>query len=168
LFRNQASSQGIWPTWSRGDDVGVSVGRRRGQLEAWRAFTYHVGILDELCNRVNDALDVLVALHEAQPFRPGDFANDVKGKVLQPSGEVAGGADMCEASLRLLDELGDGRVDEGLVLDERAHGIGTGDAATEARVVGLVAGGEETVETLAALYGRLNGVEGGLRRQTSA
>lgn len=104
--------------------------------------TYHVGILHEPSNRVNDALDVLVALYEAQTFRPGDLADNVKGEVLQPSGEVAASTDICESLFRLSDVLCDGRVDERLVLDERTHGIGTSDAATEPGVVGLVAGTE--------------------------
>lgn len=72
-----------------------------------------------------------------------DFSNDIKGIVLQPSRKVTSTGLPDKELFGLIQEEFCGVIDEGLVLDQGAHGKSRVDTAAELGVEIIVGGAEE-------------------------
>lgn len=125
---------------------------------------YHGAVAQELGQEANDVVDVLVLLHVAQALAPRQLANDVESEELQPAVEVTHLSGRGEEDLRLVQEVVDGGINEGLVRDKGTHGKGTVDATPVLRVPVFILGGKERPNTMASGGGLLDGVEVRLRK----
>lgn len=87
---------------------------------------------------------------------------NIKCVELQPSREITRRSFLSVKFLRLGEEEDRGAVNEGFILNQRAHREGTVDVASESRVEGLGSRAEETGQSTAFGDGHLHGVEFGL------
>lgn len=84
--------------------------------------TYRCDVVQKLTQEANNAVHIFVALDESKTLAPCQLADDVKGKVLEPLTEVAGGTRIGEQLFRPVEEVCKRRAYERLIADKRTHG----------------------------------------------
>ena len=69
-----------------------------------RQLTDRAGVGQEIANKLDDIVEVLVVIHETDALAPGQFSDDIKSEELEPLGEVARPACITVACPCLLNE----------------------------------------------------------------
>jgi hypothetical protein len=124
--------------------------------------TYWSSITQESLQECDDAIDIPVLFHKPKTLAPRQIPDNVEGKELKPLAEAANRASICIQFLGLVEEYTDGGTDKRFVVDERAHGESTVNAAAIFGVVIFVGCGEERLQPVAFRYSILHGVKVGL------
>lgn len=121
--------------------------------------TYWCNVVEELAQKTDNIVNVLVTLNEPKAFAPSQVSNDIEGKELQPLTEVAALTSAGEHFLGLVEPVSERRVDERLVVDQRAHGERIVHTATVLSMEVFVSGREEGQKRLAVRDSALDWVE---------
>ena len=90
----------------------------------------HLGSIEELSQKPDNVIDVLVALNKAKALAPSQLSNNVKGEELKPLAEVAAAASIGEHSFCFIKPVCERGVHKRLVVDQGAHGKGVVHAST--------------------------------------
>jgi hypothetical protein len=105
--------------------------------------TYRCDIEEQLREIRNNALDIFIFLNETMSLAVGDLSDDIKSVELKPLRKITDIRLFNKEVLRLIQEQLGGVVDEGLVLNECAHGEGRVDTSAELGVEIIVCCAEE-------------------------
>lgn len=79
--------------------------------------TYGCDVIEEFPQESDDIINIPILFHKAQTLAPGQFANDIKGKKLQPLTKVAALSGCGKHFLRPVEPKGQGGIDKRLVVD---------------------------------------------------
>lgn len=124
--------------------------------------TYRSDVEEQLRQVGNNTLHILILLNESMALAISDLTNHIKGIKLKPLCKVATLRLPGKQFFSLVEEQLGGVVDEGLVLNERAHGKGRVDASAELGVEVIVGGAEKGGKAVALDDGLLHDVKVGL------
>lgn len=116
-------------------------------------------VLEEPPDVAHDVVDVLALLEKPEPLGEGDFADHVKGKVLQPVAEAAGLSGLDESLVELLTKDADGGVDVRLEGDQVAHRVDRRDGLLQRRVQCFILSREDARQELPLGHGQDDLVE---------
>jgi hypothetical protein len=126
--------------------------------------TYRPSITQEVPNELHNPINILVLLHKTQPLTPRQFANNIKGIILQPSAEIAHVPRLREQLLSLLQENTRRIINKWLIVDQTRHCERRVHAAAVLGMVALVRCAEERGQSLAFRDALLDDIEVGLHK----